>query len=225
MVIPRLSDDYTAPLTAPFRLEAASTVLIVVDLQYASASRTEGLGKKMTREGTEHITKWRLDRIEQVVLPNVKQLLAFFREGKMRILYLTWGSLMADYSDAPPHLKSFFQSTNNRQGTREHEILDEIKPMPGEYVLNKTTIGAFNSTGIDGLLRTWQANYLLFAGVSTNMCVDGTARDAADRGYRCLLVEDALGAGKEEYHRAALINWQRLYGRVDSTEAVIAELS
>ena len=224
MVIPKPSDDYMTPLTSAFTLEPSSTVLIMVDLQYASACRTEGLGKKMTQEGTEYVTKWRFDRIEQVVLPNVKKLLAYFRQHKMRILYLTWGSLMADYSDAPPHVKSFFQSTNNHEGTREHEILDEIKPLPGEYVLNKTTIGAFNSTGIDSLLRIWRAKYLLFTGVSTNMCVDGTARDAADRGYHCILVEDALGAAKEEYHRAAIINWQRLYGRVDSTEEVISEL-
>ena len=224
MAIPKPSDDYITPVTFSFSLEPASIVLVLIDLQYASACRTEGLGKRMIEQGTEHLTKWRFDRIEQMLLPNVKKLLAFFREQKLRILYVTLGSMMEDYSDAPEHMKNLFQMTNNHEGTREHEILDEIKPQAGEYVLNKTTIGAFNSTGIDNLLRMWGAEYLLFTGVSTNMCVDGTARDAADRGYRCILVEDALGGPKEEYHRAAIINWQRLYGRVNSTEEVIAEL-
>lgn len=224
MAIPRPSDDYITPITVSFSLEPTSTVLVLIDLQYASACRTEGLGKRMIEQGTEHITEWRFDRIEQVLLPNVKRLLAFFREHGLRILYVTLGSMMADYSDAPEHMKNLFKTTNNHAGTREHEILDELKPLPGEYVLNKTTIGAFNSTGIDNLLRMWGAKYLLFTGVSTNMCVDGTARDAVDRGYRCILVEDALGGPKEEYHRAAIINWQRLYGRANITEEVIKEL-
>ena len=224
MVIPKPSEDYITSVTTSFSLEPASTVLVLIDLQYASACRTEGLGKRMIEQGTEHLTKWRFDRIEQALLPNVKKLLAFFREHKLRILYITLGSMVADYSDAPAHMKNLYQMTNNHQGTQEHEILDEVKPLDGEYVVNKTTIGAFNSTGIDNLLRMWEAKYLLFTGVSTNMCVDGTARDAVDRGYRCMLVEDALSAPKEEYHRAAIINWQRLYGRVNSTEEVIAEL-
>ncbi len=220
----RLFGDFTAPPVSAFSLEHSSTALIIVDLQYASASRTEGLGKKMIEEGTQHLNKWRFDRIEQMVVPNTKRLLAFFREHQMKILYLTLGSMTTDYSDVAPHLKSFLQSSNNREGTREHEILDEIKPMSGEYVLNKTTTGAFNSTGIDNLLRLWGAKYLLFTGISTNMCVEGTARDAADKGYRCVLVEDALGASKEEYHQATIVNWQRMYGRVNSTEEVIEEL-
>jgi len=178
----------------------------------------------MIEAGTEHITKWRFDRVEQMVLPNVKKLLAVFREHNLKVLYVTVGSMMVDYSDALPHMRGLLQSVNNHEGTREHEILDEVKPIPGEYVVNKTTIGAFSSTGMDNLLRSWGAKYLLFAGVSTNMCVDGTAREAVDRGYCGILVEDALGAAKEEYHQAAIVNWQRLYGRVNSTEEVMGEL-
>jgi nicotinamidase-related amidase len=178
----------------------------------------------MIQEGTEHITKWYFDRIEQVVLPNVKKLLAFFRDHNMRVLYVTGGSMLSDFSDMPIHTREFAKATNNCLGTREHEILDEIKPNPGELTINKTTIGGFNSTGIDCLLRTWNIKYILFTGVSTNMSVAATAVAAADRCYRCLLVEDACGAGKEEYHTAAIINSQRLYARVSSTEEVMEEM-
>lgn len=157
-------------------------MLVLIDLQYASASRSEGLGRRMKEQGKEDTTRGRFDRIEQMAVPNTKRLLNFFRENKLKILYVTLGSMMADYSDAPEHMKNLFQMTNNHAGPREHEILDELKPLPGEYVLNKATIGAFNGTGIDSVLRAWEARYLLFTGVSTNMCVDGTARDAVDKG-------------------------------------------
>jgi nicotinamidase-related amidase len=60
--------------------------------------------------------------------------------------------------------------------------------------------------------------------VSTNSCVEGTARDAADRGFRCLLVEDGCGAASRRLHDAACENFARLLGRVDSSAQVIAEL-
>jgi nicotinamidase-related amidase len=224
MEIPRPKEDYLVPFTPSLTLDPAHTALGIIDLQYGSACRTTGLGAKMIREGTEHITKWRFDRIEQFVLPNVKRLLTFFRDHNMRVLYVTGGSMLPDFSDKTPHTIETAKATNNRLGTREHEILDEIKPMPGELAINKTTTGAFSSTGIDCLLRTWDIKYLLFTGVSTNVCVWATATDAVDKGYHCVLVEDACGAGKEEYHIAAIINFQGLYGRVSSTEEVLREL-
>ena len=225
MAIPKPTNDYAPELTATFTVEPASTVLVLIDLQYASACRTTGLGKKMTDEGKEDIVKWRFDRIEQVLLPNVKRLLSFFRQHKLKVVYMTIGSKMPDYSDALPHFRLLFKGLNNHEGTREHEILDEIKPIEGEYVVNKTTTSAFWSSGIDSLLRSLGTKYLLFTGVSTNMCVEGTARDASDIGYRCVMVEDALATSQEELHRTALINFQRFYGRAASTDEILQELS
>ena len=225
MTIPRPTNDYAPELTAAFTVEPMSTVLVLIDLQYASACRTTGLGKKMIDEGKENIVKWRFDRIEQVLLPNVQKLLAFFREHKLKVVYVTIGSKMPNYGDAHPHHRIIFQAWNNHEGTREHEILDEIKPIEGEFVVNKTTTSAFWSSGIDSLLRAIGAQYLLFTGVSTNMCVEGTARDASDIGYRCVMVEDALATSQEELHRTALINFQRFYGRAASTDEILQELS
>jgi len=220
--VPR--QDYISDLTASFELDPAKVALIVVDMQYATGSRQWGLGKNLREQGQEELGRYRFDRIEQVVVPNLQKLLAFFRRHKLRIIYLTVGSEMPDYSDLPPHMQTLARSTRNTRGFKEHEIIDELKPQEGELVLNKTTISAFTSTGLDATLRAMGVEYLLFGGVSTNMCVDTTARDAADRGYRCVLVEDCCGAAKEEYHLATLVNFQRLFGRVLSTEQAIAEL-
>ena len=103
-------------------------------------------------------------------------------------------------------------------------ILDEVKPVSGEAVINKTTPSAFNSSNIESVLRTMGIEYCLFAGVSTHMCVEGTARDASERGFHCTLVEDACGASKPEYHNHTVVVFQRGFGKVRTTDDVIREL-
>ncbi|MCK5205442.1 MAG: isochorismatase family protein [Desulfobacterales bacterium] len=72
--------------------------------------------------------------------------------------------------------------------------------------------------------RSKGLEYLLFTGVSTNMCVETTARDAADKGFRCVLIEDGCGASAQSYHDAAMTTFQRLFGKVNTSVEVIAEL-
>src|SRR5919199_6553442 len=146
--------DYLADFLPDFRLEPAKTALLVIDMQYASGSRAHGLGRLLTEQGRQESGRYRFDRIEQTVVPNIRRLLGFCRRHGLRLIYLTVGSEQPDYSDLPPHMRAFAMAANNTRGNREHEILDELRPRPGEVVLNKTTAGAFNSTGIDTLLKT-----------------------------------------------------------------------
>lgn len=216
--------DYLTDFLPDFTLEPARTALLVIDMQYASGSRTHGLGRLLTEQGRAESGRWRFDRIERTVVPNIQRLLGFFRRHGLRVVYLTVGSEQPDYSDLPPHMKAFAMAANNTKGNREHEIVDELRPEPGETVLNKTTAGAFNSTGIDALLRTLGTDHLVITGISTNSCVETTARDAADRGYRCVLVDDGCGAAREELHQATLVSFRRLFGRVAMTDEVLREL-
>ena len=220
----RPATDYMTQFKSTFTLEAEKTAFIPIDLQYASACRTTGLGKVLKEQGREEWGKYRFDRIEQVIVPNVQKLLSFFRRQKLRIIYITVGSQMPDFSDYVPRRIPMAKAINNRVGEREHELLDEIKPLPGELVINKTTTGAFNSTSIDLVLRTMGIEYCLLSGVSTHVCVECTGRDAADRGYKTIIIEDACGANMEEYHNNSIITFQRQYGRICETEEVIKEL-
>jgi nicotinamidase-related amidase len=219
------SRDYLLEYTPSFQLRAEHTVLTIVDMQYASGCRTTGLGRLLRQQGHEQDGNYRFDRIERVVVPNIRRLLSAFRENGMRVVYLTVGSELPDYQDMPPHMRRFAEAVGNTRGRREHEILDEVRPLPGENVLNKTTAGAFNSTGLDTLLHTLDARQLVIAGISTNSCVESTARDAADRAYDVVLVEDACGAARQELHDATLVSFARLFGRVASTDEVISELA
>ena len=73
---------------------------------------------------------------------------------------------------------------------------------------------AFNSTGIEWLLRNMDVTTLVVAGVATDMCVETTARDAADRGFDVIVVEDATMTYYEHHHRAALSGFARVFGQV-----------
>jgi len=216
--------DYAFQFNPGFSLDPDRVALVVVDMQYASASRLEGLGRALKERGQEELAAHRFDRIERVVVPTIRRLLEGFRARGLRIVYLTVGSELPDFSDLLPHMRAFAEAVGNTRGRREHEILDELEPGAGEAVLNKTTMSAFHSSGFERLMRSWGVEQLLFTGVSTNSCVEGTARDAADRGYRCVLVEDGCGAASQRLHDATCENFRRLLGRVDQSDAVLAEL-
>ena len=216
--------DYAHQFNPGFGLEPRTVALVVVDMQYASGSRDHGLGRGLKARGQEALGAYRFDRIEQTVVPTIQRLLAYFRQHRLKLVYLTVGSELPDYSDLLPHMRAFAESAGNTRGNHEHEILDALAPRAGEAVLNKTTMSAFHSTGFERLVRAWGVEQLVFTGISTNSCVEGTARDAADRGFRCLLVEDGCGAASQTLHDATCTNFARLLGRVASSAQVLAEL-
>ena len=216
--------DYAHQFNPGFALDPRTVALVVVDMQYASGSRDHGLGRNLKARGQEALGAYRFDRIERTVIPAIQRLLAAFRTRGLRLVYLTVGSELPDYSDLLPHMRAFAESARNTRGNPEHEILDALAPRPGEAVLNKTTMSAFHSSGFERLVRTWGVEQLVFTGISTNSCVEGTARDAADRGFRCLLVEDGCGAASQVLHDATCTNFARLLGRVATSAEVLAEL-
>jgi nicotinamidase-related amidase len=217
-------NDYAGLFNPPFRLQAARTALVVVDMQYASGSRHHGLGAMLAARGQAQLGAYRFDRIEKTVVPNIARLLRVFRSHKARIVYLTVGSTLPDYADLPAHMRNFAEAIGNRAGNREHDILAELQPDPAEPVINKTTMSAFHSSGFESCMNALGISQLCFTGISTNSCVEGTARDAAERGFQCLLVEDACGAATQALHDATCHNFARLLGRSAACDTAIAEL-
>ncbi len=201
----------------------AKSALVIVDMQYASGHREGALGRRM-RDERSNLTDYRFDRIEQLVIPNILRMAPVLRAGGGEVVYITQGAERADCADAAPHMRKFYAATGNHLGSHEHDILDELTPDPRDYLVNKRSIGAFASTGIDQLLRSLGREQLYMTGISTNMCVESTAREAADRGYAVTMVEDACATTHADLHEAAMRNFQRLFGRVLSTEEVLVEL-
>lgn len=220
-----MNPDYVDAFTRRVIIDPATTALVPIDLQYASGSREHGLGALLARQGRLQEASARFDRIDSHVVPNTLRLMTAFRAAGARIVHVAIGSALPDFSDAPPSTAAFFRATNNRAGTREHEIVDVLKPLPGEPVLVKRTMGAFASTGIESLLRGMGIDTIVCTGVSTNNCVDMTAREASDRGFGVVLVSDATGTCSDAMQDAALATFRRLWGRVADTDTILAELA
>jgi nicotinamidase-related amidase len=216
--------SYVEGFTAPVAMSARTTALVVVDMQYASGSREHGLGALLASQGTLDSAAYRFDRIDALLIPNIGKMLAAFRANGTHIVHVTVGSERPDYSDAPRHMLPFFTATNNHTGTREHEIVDALKPLPGEPVFNKVTMGAFSSTGIGAHLTSKGIREIIVTGVSTNNCVGMTGQEAADRGFGVVLASDASGTCSDLMQDAYENTFRRLWGRVATTAEIIAEI-
>ncbi|MEQ8733934.1 MAG: isochorismatase family cysteine hydrolase [Rhodospirillaceae bacterium] len=216
--------DYINAFNAPVKLDPKTTALLVVDMQYATGSRTHGLGKMLQEQGRLDEADYRFNRIDELVIPNSQKLLNAFRGAGARVVYVTYGAELSDCSDVPNHIRALVKATNNIEGQKEHEIVEALAPQDNETVLNKVTMGAFGSTGIESRLRAMGVAEIVAVGVSTNNCVGMTAMEASDRGFGVVLVSDATGTCDDDAQAAFEAMFLRLWGRVMTTSDVIAEL-
>jgi nicotinamidase-related amidase len=209
-------EDYSKQLNIEVRADISKSALVVVDMQYATGHHQGPLAKKMQAEGNT-ITDWRFQRIKEVVIPNIKSLLKLMRDMGGKVIYLTAGSSTEDCGDIPSHMREFYKEVGNYVGGPAHSIIDELKPIDGEHILRKTSMGAFASTDIEQLLKDINVEHLYFTGVSTNVCVESTAREAADRGYSVTIIDDACSTTHKDLHDACLSTFSKYFGKVRST--------
>jgi nicotinamidase-related amidase len=110
------------------------------------------------------------------------------------------------------------------EGSKEWEIMDELKPQAGDVVLQKHTASFFVGTPLEPMLRARGTRILILAGVSTEGGVEGTARHAACSGFIPVIAEDAVGSFEEPVHAAMLGIMRRMF-EVLPTEAIIANIA
>jgi nicotinamidase-related amidase len=205
--------------------------LLVVDMQNYGCNPDAGLGP-MLRERHPRTAEYYLPRLTTTVIPNVTRLVAAFRLSGRDVVFTRHGPLVADGRDMIARRRR--RDVDARaatdvpalwhRGTFEHQVIEGLQPMPDELVVDKNTSSAFNSTGIEWLLRNMGIDTLVVVGMATDMCVETTARDAADRGFEVIVVEDGSATFSERHHRAALSGFARVFGQVWTTDEVIAAL-
>jgi nicotinamidase-related amidase len=212
----------------PIRLRPAETALLVIDMQYHDASPDQGFNMALDKLDPGCMDYFN-QRTEELVIPAIARLLAFAREGGMPVVYLTLGSQYRDLRDVPGRLRRWIRQLEAESGVQDifwagspaFAIRKEIEPLPGDTVVNKTTFGAFNSSNLDLVLRELGVRNLVITGISTNCCVETTARDAADRGFGCVIVDEATADYDQDAHDAALRAFHFNFGRVARTAAEV----
>jgi nicotinamidase-related amidase len=186
-----------------YSFEPATTALIVIDMQRDFIERG-GFGEALGND---------VSRLAAIV-PTVRDLLAWARAHGIRVVHTREGH-RPDLADCPPakrlrgrpSLRIGDDGPMGRilvDGQPGNDIVPVLAPRAGETVIVKPGKGAFYATKLDVLLRSQRITHLILAGVTTEVCVQTTMREANDRGYDCLLVEDATESYFAEFKQATL---------------------
>ena len=210
-----------------FSFDPARTALIVIDMQRDFCA-TGGFGEMLGND---------ISPTRQII-PAIASLIEAFRVKKMPVIHTREGHL-PDLSDCPPNKLARSRAAGAGigddgpmgrilvRGQYGHDIVNELYPLDSEVVIDKPGKGAFYATPLEDVLKQMKINYLVVTGVTTHVCVHTTVREANDRGYECLVIEDATAAYDLSDHDAAIrmIHQQGgIFGWTTTTDQVLSVL-
>ena len=195
--IPALPYDYPLPDSLDH------LALVIIDMQ-RDFLEPGGFGDALGNDVTQL----------QAIVPPLKTLLQTFRDLNLSVVH-TQECHQPDLSDCPPSkltrgnsaLRIGDRSAMGRILVRDepgNAIISELAPLPNEVIILKPGKGAFYNTPLASILQKYKITHLLITGVTTEVCVQATMREANDRGYECLLVEDCTASYFPEFKQATL---------------------
>jgi len=187
--------DYILPATPP--------ALVIIDMQ-RDFVEDGGFGSALGNDVTPLLK----------IIPTIARLLKVYRDLSLPVIH-TREAHQPDLSDCPPskRLRGKTEVRIGDQGPMGRLLIDgepgnaivpALTPLSNELELTKPGKGAFYKTGLDDWLKERGITHLLFTGVTTEVCVQTSMREANDRGYECLIIEDATESYFPEFKRATL---------------------
>jgi nicotinamidase-related amidase len=203
-------------------LDLKKTALLIVDMQNEFVSRDTGEAEIFKKMG--EWDRWIPfhDRLDNIVVPNIKRLIDYFRKNGLYVTYARIASLLKNGEDRSPVQKS--EGWNGMLlpvGGYGAQMVDELAPADDEIVVNKTTDSVLNGTNYELLLRNIGIETVVVTGIVTDQCVASTVRDLADAGYKVLVPEDCCASGDTALHDAELKIMNIIYCTVLSTDEVL----
>ncbi|GIF40789.1 cysteine hydrolase family protein [Actinoplanes xinjiangensis] len=208
----------------PFAFDPDTTALLVIDMQ-RDFLLPGGFGESLGNDVAE---------LRRTIGP-LTALISAWRTAGLPIIHTREGHL-PDLSDCPPAKlrrgpmigqKGTFGRILIR-GEYGHDIIDELRPEPGEVVIDKPGKGAFYATELSATLEKLGTRQLVVTGVTTEVCVHTTVREANDRGFECLVLADCVGSYFPEFQQAGLemIAAQGgIFGWVAESPALLKEIA
>jgi len=186
-----------------FEFDPRSCALLIIDMQRDFVD-PGGFGEALGND---------VSLLRKAIAPT-QNVLEAARRRKMLVIHTREGH-RPDLSDLPQSKKLRGKLKNGIgdpgpmgrilvRGEYGHDIIDALKPAPGEPVIDKPGKGAFYATDLDAMLHNRGIRSLVVCGVTTEVCVNTSVREANDRGYDCLVLEDCVGSYFPAFQRAAL---------------------
>src|ERR1700719_3634962 len=207
----------------PFDLDAAHAGLVIIDMQ-RDFLEPGGFGAVLGND---------VSLLRRTIAPT-RRLLDAARMSGLTVIHTREGH-RPDLADLPPAKKARGRLPNGIGdpgpmgrilvgGEPGHDIIQERDPQPGEPVVDKPRKGAFHATDLDAMLKNRGITQLIVCGVTTEVCVNTTVREANDRGYRCVVLADGCASYFPEFHEMGLkmIKAQGgIFGWVSDSAAVL----